>query len=303
MKLSSGTNKTASKIKKENGVNRTQKECRICQESDNDNDFIEPCNCTGSIRFVHRKCLTDWLNYTYKTGKANNGVTTCTICGQIFLVKWERPHLGHYIFERSKAFTFEFILSKITESIFHLVNPCNHILLCWLLKILGAILIIYASLFLGRIELWIFSNGNLEGFHNSFDGAMDNILVTIVSFSFHLAVLFMLTIFVKIVQKSNNINATRKLWAHLRGTAGVSLAALAGVILPGYKARLTLWILFGVEWNRFQVNFGTGQNFAWHFSLGVLSILIDVLCITASKWIYQDYKKYREQNSKQIPYY
>jgi len=78
---------------------------------------------------------------------------------------------------------------------------------------------------------------------------------------------------------------------------------LTAVILPGYKARLLLWIFFGVEWSRFMVNFATGANFAWHFSLGVFSILLDVIVISTSRYLYRDFLKYRQQNSRQIPCY
>jgi E3 ubiquitin-protein ligase DOA10 len=33
--------------------------CRNCHDTDGD-DFIAPCNCKGSIKFVHRKCLDEW---------------------------------------------------------------------------------------------------------------------------------------------------------------------------------------------------------------------------------------------------
>jgi len=279
-----------------------KKECRICQETGGD-EFLQPCKCTGSIRYVHRKCLADWLNYTWRTGKTNEGGTSCTICGQLFLVKWERPHLGQYIFERSKSLSLDFILLQIQTAFLHLLTPCNHILLCWLIKILTGIIALYAALFLGRLEMWILSSVSFEDLQNSLEGVMDNILTTIVSIGFHLSLLFMLSLLIKIVQKSHNVNAARKMWANLRGIAGVTLAAFAAVILPGYKARLLMWVFFGVEWNRFMVNFGTGQNFSWHFSLGLLSILVDVLSISCFKWFYQDFKKYKEQNSKQIPCY
>ncbi len=35
--------------------------CRFCfEESDNVNDFIVPCLCTGSSKYIHRQCLDRW---------------------------------------------------------------------------------------------------------------------------------------------------------------------------------------------------------------------------------------------------
>jgi len=79
------------------------------------------------------------------------------------------------------------------------------------------------------------------------------------------------------------------------------LAAFAAVILPGYKARVILLLLFGIEWQRFMVNFSNGSNFAWHFSLGIFSVLIDVIVLVIIRFTYRDFIKYREDNSNQIP--
>jgi hypothetical protein len=38
--------------------------CRICLMDDNelDNPLITPCNCIGSCRFIHLRCIREWLN-------------------------------------------------------------------------------------------------------------------------------------------------------------------------------------------------------------------------------------------------
>ena len=35
--------------------------CRICLEEDSTYDFITPCECSGTLSNVHRKCLSIWL--------------------------------------------------------------------------------------------------------------------------------------------------------------------------------------------------------------------------------------------------
>lgn len=50
--------------------------CRFClgKLATLDNPFICPCKCTGSVRYIHLKCLQNWINSMMKY-KAQNGVT------------------------------------------------------------------------------------------------------------------------------------------------------------------------------------------------------------------------------------
>ncbi|CAF4624047.1 unnamed protein product [Rotaria sp. Silwood1] len=36
------------------------KQCRICLDTDNPDDIISPCLCTGNSAYVHRTCLNYW---------------------------------------------------------------------------------------------------------------------------------------------------------------------------------------------------------------------------------------------------
>lgn len=58
--------------------------CRICLESDNGEDFITPCRCSGTMKYVHRKCLLHWIRERYHT----NNPFRCEICKNKFL---DRP--------------------------------------------------------------------------------------------------------------------------------------------------------------------------------------------------------------------
>jgi hypothetical protein len=57
--------------KKDTTVDSTA-ECRICLMSDDVGQLIEPCHCTGSVKYVHLKCLKLWLHETADL--------TCEIC-------------------------------------------------------------------------------------------------------------------------------------------------------------------------------------------------------------------------------
>ena len=51
--------------------------CRVCHcEAEEDRPLFYPCNCSGSIKFIHEDCLVEWLRVSKKE--------TCELCGQQF---------------------------------------------------------------------------------------------------------------------------------------------------------------------------------------------------------------------------
>lgn len=59
------------------------RECRICQEEDEEKDMEAPCACNGTLKFAHRKCIQRWCN--------KKGDITCEICNQIFSPNYSSP--------------------------------------------------------------------------------------------------------------------------------------------------------------------------------------------------------------------
>ncbi|KAH6770391.1 hypothetical protein C2S52_015194 [Perilla frutescens var. hirtella] len=59
------------------------RECRICQEEDEEKDMEAPCACNGTLKFAHRKCIQRWCN--------KKGDITCEICTQIFSPNYISP--------------------------------------------------------------------------------------------------------------------------------------------------------------------------------------------------------------------
>mmetsp|Transcript_934 Transcript_934/g.2195 ORF Transcript_934/g.2195 Transcript_934/m.2195 type:complete len:297 (+) Transcript_934:1611-2501(+) len=51
--------------------------CRFCLDSGNHEDFIIPCKCSGSVRYVHSECLKAWL---VKSDKRESDLTACEVC-------------------------------------------------------------------------------------------------------------------------------------------------------------------------------------------------------------------------------
>lgn len=41
--------------------------CRVCRcEATPDKPLFHPCICTGSIKWIHQECLTQWMRYSRK---------------------------------------------------------------------------------------------------------------------------------------------------------------------------------------------------------------------------------------------
>ncbi len=91
--------------------------CRICQTEDNtpDNPMISPCKCSGSIKFIHVKCMQEWYKSKMLSRVVQNTSSytikglECELCKQKFsmtiehngklvdLVNVARPKTGAYI--------------------------------------------------------------------------------------------------------------------------------------------------------------------------------------------------------------
>ena len=88
--------KTINKIKEEKIKNKI---CRICYQEEDEpliNPLIKPCKCSGSMKYIHLKCLLFWLKS--KTVHSNNSVENnnffnsyfiedslqCELCKEIF---------------------------------------------------------------------------------------------------------------------------------------------------------------------------------------------------------------------------
>ena len=73
---------------------KKQKTCRICytDEEDVNNPLIQPCLCTGSLKYVHLFCLKKWINTKFYIKKYNNSTcisylakqAECELCKSIF---------------------------------------------------------------------------------------------------------------------------------------------------------------------------------------------------------------------------
>ena len=55
----------------------TEPACRICYDDDSAGPLISPCDCRGSVQYIHRQCLYEWL--------VVDGRDHCELCGSVYM--------------------------------------------------------------------------------------------------------------------------------------------------------------------------------------------------------------------------
>lgn len=78
--------------------------CKICllDESEENDPLISPCDCTGSMRFVHLRCIQNWLRSKLNINQHQNIVTifwnklNCELCKQMLPlnITWEGKEIS-----------------------------------------------------------------------------------------------------------------------------------------------------------------------------------------------------------------
>lgn len=91
--------------------------CKIClsenQEEEEDDPLLSPCNCTGSVKYVHLKCIQNWVQSKLNTQQQKNIVTifwkslSCELCKQKLSLKY---------YHNNKEFSLISFGDKIGES-------------------------------------------------------------------------------------------------------------------------------------------------------------------------------------------
>ncbi|CAD8191872.1 unnamed protein product [Paramecium octaurelia] len=65
-------------------INTDKLICRICLEDGQMNAFIKPCECKGSIQYVHEDCLKTWLLRNHKIDEIAANRVFCELCKKTF---------------------------------------------------------------------------------------------------------------------------------------------------------------------------------------------------------------------------
>jgi len=83
-----------------NTDNNDIKTCRICHETEG--SLIYPCACQGTLKYVHIRCLRDWVKYRPKKDRHK-----CEVCLSRYIIK-----------KKEKVSSFRRSTNKIKKKIF-----------------------------------------------------------------------------------------------------------------------------------------------------------------------------------------
>lgn len=167
--------------------------CRFCLDNDFQEDLFVPCNCSGTARYVHRRCLQEWrsqdiysLNYTrcqeclfeYEITYNISNMLSCWIRICKFLSK-------HYFFIFSlilgEFYLIYFLLNRFDKNnfLFFILNN-NYIKKNQLKLISFVITIIPLFIFILIHDIYIFFKYRLHTYFNNYaDIGIKNVFLSL----------------------------------------------------------------------------------------------------------------------------
>ena len=84
-------------------------QCRICYENDIPDNLINPCNCNGSIKYVHLSCLQTWI-------QQHDNIKKCPVCNQKY-------NFGNDVFLLHILFIFYMTIIMVIFCVNHTQPP------------------------------------------------------------------------------------------------------------------------------------------------------------------------------------
>jgi hypothetical protein len=90
-------------------------QCRICLEEDDKQKLVAPCDCNGTSKYIHPKCLTSWREQNINTPYFN----TCIDCRQ------------EYVYEISQQEDIFISVNKISNMLLILMGITTMLLGCF----------------------------------------------------------------------------------------------------------------------------------------------------------------------------
>lgn len=132
-------NAMALRINSSKGFNKDQQICRIClSEEEPDNTLINPCSCTGSMKYIHITCLKEWLEgkkHMKETEVVNSYIwknLECEICKTSYADLTNIPTLkdgikefnilNYNIHEDSQSYMVIESVTNTTSKTIHVIN-------------------------------------------------------------------------------------------------------------------------------------------------------------------------------------
>ncbi|XP_054162455.1 E3 ubiquitin-protein ligase MARCHF1-like [Oppia nitens] len=77
-------------------------QCRICLSDEERESMINPCQCSGSLKYTHKQCITQWVNTTQ--------ALQCNICKSDYRCRFDRKGQNVWTFITSHAIDILYVL-------------------------------------------------------------------------------------------------------------------------------------------------------------------------------------------------
>lgn len=99
----------------ENKIQENNKECRICFELDSVDNLIWPCNCKGSVKYVHERCLITWI----ETTRNQQYKKKCPMCKMPYFIRYynKKEHIKITLTLGIQHMALELILIEICTAV------------------------------------------------------------------------------------------------------------------------------------------------------------------------------------------
>lgn len=121
--------------------------CRVCYEDENNVDLISPCNCIGSMKFICKDCLNQWL----KCNKSDKRYFECNECKK----KYNRLEPSG----KDSRVDFEMATYTTVLTIASAVLLVSMIFLCGISPLMCSVILVL--LYIVTVSLTIISQNNL----------------------------------------------------------------------------------------------------------------------------------------------
>lgn len=100
----------------------TKYECRFCLEESSVNKLISPCQCDGSVKYVHKQCLEKWR----QQNTDNQYYHKCNLCGGEYTFP---PNIYDYLnYYLCVYLVIYYIFSNLFAVVLHVFNIGDHII-------------------------------------------------------------------------------------------------------------------------------------------------------------------------------
>lgn len=133
-----------------NGNNSDIRVCKFCYSEEPLGEWLSPCKCSGSIKWVHDSCFDRWLQNAPVRQRAR-----CLTCGYVYKKSWELKPVEEWSFPEVKISTFEFCEMALDA------YATSSLICCFFETLAGRRSVIS---WIGRFILWRLFTGNEQRF-------------------------------------------------------------------------------------------------------------------------------------------